>query len=252
MSYSATELLRRYKISPNHVIHVGAWEGVDVSEYKALGISNIILVEAMPDKANVLREKYMHDHQIQIIEAAASDTSGKEVTFYPLDYGSSSLLKPKIESLQQIFADFIELEPINVQTTRLDDLQTSEFAEIMLIIDVQGAELKVLQGSLNTLKKTSLLKVEVSTKAYYENQSYQGEVTSFLKRQGFIRVSHRISKKMGQGDAIFMRKGGTLVISVLAGKLMDWRWRLSVHKLNLQVIGSFRRKLSSKSWPANK
>lgn len=237
MSYTSAELVRRYKISPTQIIHVGAWEGLDVPEYKNLSIPKITLVEAMPDKAIALRKRYGSDEQIQIIEAAASDSSNKTVTFYPLDYGSSSLLKPKIESLQHVFADFIEVEPIAVQTMRIDDIETNETSQIMLIIDVQGAELQVLQGSIETLKKTVLLKVEVSTTTYYEGQSYQNEIASFLRGRGFIRVSQRISKKMGQGDAVFMRRGHTSMISFLAGQLMDLRWSLSIQERNLHILG---------------
>jgi FkbM family methyltransferase len=245
MSYSPAELVRRYKISPTRIVHVGAWEGADVPEYKALGISEITLVEAMPDKASSLRKQYGHDHQIQIIEAAASDTSGETVKFYPLGYGSSSLLKPKIESLQHVFADFIELEPITVETMRMDDLENSEIDKVMLIIDVQGAELKVLQGSLELLKKTVLLKVEVSTTTYYVGQSYQRDVTLFLRSKGFIKVSQRISRKMGQGDAIFLRKGCIPTLSFFLGQLMDLRWRLSIQKLNSHAVGSLWRRLQS-------
>ena len=244
MSYTTAELLRRYKISPTQIIHVGAWEGLDVPEYKSLGIPKITLVEAMPNKASALRERYGNDEQIQIIEAAASDTSNKTVTFYPLDYGSSSLLKPRIESLQHVFADFIEVEPIDVQTMRIDDIETSDNSKIMLIIDVQGAELQVLRGSIETLKKTVLLKVEVSTTTYYEGQSYQNEIALFLRIRGFIRVSQRISKKMGQGDAIFIRRGRTSVISFLVGQLMDLRWRLSIQERNLHILGKKIRALS--------
>lgn len=246
MSYTTAELVRRYKISPTQIIHVGAWEGLDVPEYRTLGIPKITLVEAMPDKANALRKRFGHDEQIQIIEAAASDTSNKTVTFYPLDYGSSSLLKPKIESLQRIFADFIEVEPIAVQTMRIDDIETSDTSKIMLIIDVQGAELQVLRGSIEALKKTVLLKVEVSTTIYYEGQSYQNEIALFLRSKGFIRVSQRISKKMGQGDAIFMRRGRTSASSFILGQMMDLRWRLSIQKLNIHTVGSFWRRVQSK------
>jgi len=237
MSYSSADLVRRYKISPNQIIHVGAWEGLDVPEYKTLGAPKIILVEALPDKASALRKRYGDDDQVQILEAAASDTSNETVTFYPLGYGSSSLLKPKIETLHHVFADFIEVEPIDVQTMRIDDVETSNTSKIMLIIDVQGAELQVLRGSIETLKKTILLKVEVSTTTYYEGQSYQNEIALFLRSQGFIRVSQRISKKMGQGDAIFMRRGRTSVISFLVGQLMDLRWRLSIQERNLHILG---------------
>ena len=252
MSYSPSELVRRYKISPSQIIHVGACEGLDVPEYKILGIPKITLVEAMPDKASALRKRYAHDEQVQIIQAAASDTSNKTVTFYPLDYGSSSLLKPKIESLQRIFADFIEVEPITVQTMRIDDIETSDMSKIMLIIDVQGAELQVLEGSIGALKKTVLIKVEVSTQTYYEGQCYQNEVALFLKSRGFTKVSQRISKKMGQGDAIFMQRGHTSMTSSLVGQFMDLRWRLSIQKFNLHAFSSFLRRVQAMELFASK
>lgn len=230
------DLVRRYKITPTQIIHVGAWEGLDVPEYKTLGIPKITLVEAMPDKASALRKRYGQDEQVQIIEAAASDTSNETISFYPLAYGSSSLLKPKIESLQQVFADFVELEPILVRTMKIDDLKISQASAVMMIIDVQGAELQVLRGAKETLKSVILIKIEVSTTAYYEGQSFRDEITAFLKNCGFIKVSERISKKMGQGDAIFMRKMDIESFVYLFGKLMDLRWKLSIQKINLHPI----------------
>ena len=237
MSYSSVELVRRYKISPTRVIHVGAWEGLDVPEYKELQISKIILVEAMPDKARALRIRFSDDHQVQIIEAAASNISNATVSFYPLEYGSSSLLKPKIESLKQVFADFAEIEPISVKTIKIDEINSNEIDRTMLIIDVQGAELQVLQGSTETLKKTVLIKIEVSTVAYYEGQSNQRDILRFLKDYGFVCVSQRISKKMGQGDAIFIQNGNAPIMSIIIGRLMDLRWKLSIQGINLHVFG---------------
>ena len=243
MSYSSVELVRRYKISPTQIIHVGAWEGLDVPEYKTLEISKITLVEAMPDKARALRERFSDDHQVEIIEAAASNVSNATVSFYPLEYGSSSLLKPKIESLQHVFADFAEIDPITVRTIRIDEIETSETEKIMLIIDVQGAELQVLKGSIKTLKKTVLIKVELSTVAYYEGQSHQKEITHFLEDHGFVCLSKRISKKMGQGDAIFLQRGQTPAISIFVGQLWDLRWKLSIQRINLHTLGKTLRTL---------
>ena len=107
----------------------------------------------------------------------------------------------------------------------------------MLIIDVQGAELQVLQGSTETLKKTVLIKIEVSTVAYYEGQSNQRDILRFLKDYGFVCVSQRISKKMGQGDAIFIQNGNASIMSIIIGRLMDLRWKLSIQEINLHVLG---------------
>lgn len=248
MSYSAKDLEGLCGVRPNHVIHVGAWEGVDVPDYLELKIPRITLIEALPEKAKLLRNKFKTYENVEILEYAASDTSGELVTFYPLNYGSSSLLKPNLDSLREIFADFREMEAIKVQTLKLDDITTSSVEQIMLIIDVQGAELEVLKGAVSVLEKTLLIKVEVSTVAYYEGQSYQSQIEQFLKAHDFVKISQRISKTMGQGDAIFVRKRNIKIVPYLNIKFMDLRWKLSIQEFNLhriKLVFQFRR---NNSW----
>lgn len=248
MSYSTKDLEGLCGVRPNHVIHVGAWEGVDVPDYLELEIPRITLIEALPEKAKLLRTKFKTNENVEILEYAASDTTGELVTFYPLNYGSSSLLKPNLDSLREIFADFTEMEAIKVQTLKLDDITTSSIEQIMLIIDVQGAELQVLKGATSALRKTLLIKVEVSTVAYYEGQSYQSQIEQFLESHDFVKISQRISKTMGQGDAIFVRKRNIKIVPYLNIKFMDLRWKLSIQKFNLhriKLVFQFRR---NNSW----
>lgn len=239
MSYSAKDLERLCGARPTHVIHVGAWEGVDVPEYLELEIPRITLIEALPEKANLLRTKYATYENVEILEFAASDKSGEFVTFYPMNYGSSSLLKPNLNSLREIFADFTEMEAIKVQTLKLDDITTRAVDQTMLIIDVQGAELQVLKGAVTALGKTLLIKVEVSTVEYYEGQSHQAQIEQFLKSHDFVKISQRITKTMGQGDAIFIRKRNIKIVLYLKIKIMDLRWKLSIQEFNLHRIKSF-------------
>lgn len=236
MSYSPKDLERLCGVHPTHVIHVGAWEGVDVPNYLELKIPRITLIEALPEKAKLLRTKYVTYENVEVLEYAASDKSGEIVTFYPLNYGSSSLLKPNLDSLREIFADFKEMEAIKVQTMKLDDITSSSVDQIMLIIDVQGAELQVLKGATSALRKTLLIKVEVSTVAYYAGQSYQSQIEQFLKAHDFVKISQRISKTMGQGDAIFVKKEDFRILRYFVGKMADLRWKLSVQKHNFHFI----------------
>jgi FkbM family methyltransferase len=239
LSYSAIDLERLCGVRPTHVIHVGAWEGVDVPDYLELKIPMITLIEALPEKAKLLRAKYATYENIEILEYAASDTSGEFVNFYPLNYGSSSLLKPNLDSLREIFVDFTEMEAIKVQTLKLDDISTRAVDQIMLIIDVQGAELQVLSGAISVLEKTLLIKVEVSTVTYYDGQSYQAQIEHFLKSQGFVKISQRITKTMGQGDAIFVRKRSFRIVPYLKIQIMDLRWKLSIQEFNLHRMKTF-------------
>lgn len=239
MSYNAVALGKLYGIAPNHVIHVGAWEGLDVPEYKELGAERITLIEALPDKAEALRALFDGDDQIEIVERAASNVTNEVVTFYPLNYGSSSLLKPKINSLKEIFSDFKESDAINVMTLKIDDLALPKLDSIMLVIDVQGAEMTVLEGATETLKRTALIKVEVSKTEYYEDPSRPSDIERFLKNHGFIKISERINNRIGQGDAIYARRGQIGLSQYVKGRISDARWKMSIQKINFHAVREF-------------
>lgn len=239
MSYDAVALGKLYGISPDHVIHVGAWEGLDVPEYLVLGAQKITLVEALPDKATALRTLYREEGRVEVIERAASNIENEVVTFYPLNYGSSSLLKPKIDSLKEIFADFTEFDEIDVRTIKVDNLSPDAWNAIFLVIDVQGAELKVLEGAIRTLKRTVLIKIEVSKTEYYENPTHPSDIEQFLRSQGFTKVSERINNRIGQGDAIYAPQGQINLSQNIHGKLLDLRWKISIQRINLHQVGSF-------------
>ena len=53
------------------------------------------------------------------------------------------------------------------------------------VVDVQGAELEVLEGSKKNLEKCKSLVIEVSTKKFYKNSVLWNEIKSFLKSKNF-------------------------------------------------------------------
>lgn len=82
------------------------------------------------------------------------------------------------------------LKPVltnEVTTTTLDDWAKAENIEDVdfLKIDVQGAELDVLKGGQDILKKSVALEVEVEFSEIYENQPLFADVDRFLREQGF-------------------------------------------------------------------
>ena len=56
------------------------------------------------------------------------------------------------------------------------------------IIDVQGAELDVLKGSINSLKLCKSIVVEVSTEKFYENGSIFYDVKKLLNSLNFVNI----------------------------------------------------------------
>jgi FkbM family methyltransferase len=111
---------------------------------------------------------------------------------------TSSLFAPARETVD-LFPGLGELmqvvERIPLRTRRLDDLP--ELAPVdFLKLDVQGAELMVLQHGHKTLRDVSVLQCEVEFVELYEGQPLFAEVDAFLRSQGFAFL--RFGYSMGR------------------------------------------------------
>jgi len=111
------------------------------------------------------------------------------LTRYP---GCSSLYQPDprlIDLFTSIGAstggNFEVMKIERVTTRRLDDIYQHPAAH-MIKLDVQGAELDVLQGAEKTLQKTLVLESEVEFVPLYKEQPLFGDIRCFLREKGFL------------------------------------------------------------------
>ncbi len=75
-----------------------------------------------------------------------------------------------------------------VEIKRLDDLYLSlcqESDRVLLKIDTQGYEKKVLEGSLNALRHIRLVKMELSLVEIYEGETLMHEMIAFMESLGY-------------------------------------------------------------------
>lgn len=102
--------------------------------------------------------------------------------------GMTSLLKPD-PAVLGLFHGFPEwgrvLSTEPVDTVRLDDLEQTRGTE-MIKIDIQGAELMVLQNATDRLATTLLVQSEVEFLRLYHGQPLFADVDSFLRGHGFM------------------------------------------------------------------
>lgn len=141
----ATLLVTRLCKGNKIFIDIGAHIGSIIAAVADHDITiKIIAVEAMPDKVLNLRRKFpsLDIHEYAVGEP---DNDGETVTFYvnTKQSGYSSLGKPD----ENIKSDIVE---ISVPLVKLDKLVPLDNID-MIKIDVEGAELGVLRGSVNTL-----------------------------------------------------------------------------------------------------
>ena len=122
---------------------------------------------------------------------------------------SCSLLKPMkhLELYPHITFD----STIEVNQTSLDqyfeesDLSIDDFN--MINIDVQGYELEVFKGSLESLNNIEYIMTEVNLDELYEGCPLMQDLDEFLGNiWGFKRVAQRIVGNNTWGDALYVKE----------------------------------------------
>jgi FkbM family methyltransferase len=129
------------------------------------------------------------------------ERAGDGMTFLPLAIGdggpqrlhvtntgmTSSLLEPNLDTMGMFhqLAELCLVEQIQpLATVRLDDIDAARDADF-LKLDIQGAELSVLQHATQTLAGVSVVQTEVEFVEIYRDQPLFADVDSFLRAQGF-------------------------------------------------------------------
>ena len=170
-----TNLLSRYKISCNSVLHIGGHYGEEAQEYRDHGITKAIFVEGDPESFAQLQINIAEFENFSAIKTYLSEKSGKANFFQASNSGaSSSLLEPGRHSKER--PDITFSEGIKIQTQTLDSLNLGAFD--LVVIDVQGAELLVLKGGHKTILSASAIWIEVNTGGMYSNDASANEIVT--------------------------------------------------------------------------
>ena len=121
--------------------------------------------------------------------------------------GMSSLLQPRAAALSFFngFSQFGAVEKTHeVQTSTLDSI--AELPDIdFLKMDVQGAELTILQHGTSKLASCAALQLEVPFICLYDNQPGFGEIDVWLRSQGFMPHCFLDIKRWSIAPTIFNR-----------------------------------------------
>jgi FkbM family methyltransferase len=125
------------------------------------------------------------------IPLALSNTCGSRTLYVTHEPMCSSLYPPN-EALMAKYAGLQEVAgldfSVEIETTTLDQFcEMENVANIdFLQIDVQGADLDVLEGAIKLLSKSVLgIQIEVEFAELYKGQPLFADIDSFLKRQNF-------------------------------------------------------------------
>jgi FkbM family methyltransferase len=147
----------------------------------------IIAFEPIPAEAAIFRKLHAHSSQVRLIETAIGESNGTAVLHLSKRSDCSSLL-PIGQRQTEMFPDTEEVGTIVVPLQRLDHLSAHWAGRThqLLKLDVQGFELQVLRGAVETFLSCAFIYVECCEVALYDGQALRSEIAAFLSKHGFI------------------------------------------------------------------
>lgn len=188
------------KISPG-VLHIGAHTGQEADLYDAANCQ-VLWIEALPETFNRLEVSIARFKKQKAVNALLGDAERSvEFNISENDAHSSSIFQFSRNSKFGLKMK----NSLKLKMVRLDAIISEE--EIQQyphwVLDVQGAELLVLQGAVKSLKHCQTLDVEVSTFETYEGGAQLDDIEKFLESAGFIPVWK--FAKNSHGNLLFIR-----------------------------------------------
>jgi len=208
---------KQNNVNVTGVVHVGAHRGEEIFDYESMGAKKVIWVEPVPELFEEMKQ-FLTTAQCSVTshayEYAASNTDhntvdfnlyfGPDAKYMSGNKGCSSLLKTsgRFESWSK--------GTIQVETITLDTLLEEnkfKFSEFQYLnMDVQGAELMVLQGANNLLSQVKYIATEATwdNPDYIDNTRYD-ELKLLLQSKGFVETE-MIPHGDNWGDALFVKE----------------------------------------------
>jgi FkbM family methyltransferase len=171
----------------------------------------VIAVECEPRMVDPLRKKFTAFPFVTVVDAALAEAEGV-ASFHQLRHpAGSSLLKPRSDVVKEFVAHSWDvIATVEVRKIGYDQLVSGEKEISILKLDIQGAEMGMLQASRTGLKKTKCIIMEATFLPHYEGDSGFPELHQFMASAGF--GLYRLSSPYHRGgrvlfaDAVYVRE----------------------------------------------
>jgi FkbM family methyltransferase len=201
------ELCNKYNFVPNGIVHIGAHELEEMSDYNEFGISKVIWIEGNPSLIESGSKKIEGTEQL-LFHGLIYDEDNVELDFnITNNMQSSSILKFGKHKEYHPTVDVVEV--MKLKSTRVDTLlkeNNIEMTEFDFVnLDIQGVELKALKSFGSYLNNVKYIYTEVNSGQVYENNDLISDLDLFLSEKGFIRVETYMTP-FEWGDAFYIRK----------------------------------------------
>ncbi|MBD2353379.1 FkbM family methyltransferase [Tolypothrix sp. FACHB-123] len=202
-----------HSLNINTVIDIGANTGqFALTINKILSKAKIYSFEPLPECFEKLQTLMSNCKNFTGFNVALGDEPGN-LTFEKNAFTPSSSFLKMTDLHKTVYPHTKNTNYINVKVETLDHIINSlEIGDNILIkLDVQGYEYKVIRGAENTIMRCKLLIIETSFEPLYEGQPLFNDLYNELIKYGFVyagAIEQNYNPQNGkilQADSIFIR-----------------------------------------------
>lgn len=199
-----------HNIKPSSIIDIGSNKGQFILLNKGL-FKNLFIYSFEPQRNEIKIQKkiFKHFKNIKYFNFALGEKKMIKKFYITKRNDSSSFFKISSDLIENFNYEIKKEEKINIkQIKNVLNFKTMK-RPILVKIDVQGYEKKVLEGFGNSIKYIDFFIIEVSNLEMYENQPKSKEIINFLSRRKFKIIKKnkwnkvQENKKIKQTDILF-------------------------------------------------
>jgi len=196
------------------ILDIGANTGqFALMGHRLLPNAKLYSFEPLKDCYEQLKRNMEGVPQFLALNYALGDANGR-VEMYRNAFSPSSSILPMGGLHTQAFPLTAVAEPEEIEIRRLDDVATGLdlAADVLIKIDVQGYEDKVILGGQRVISNAAVLIVETSCRPLYQGQALFDTIYDLLWPMGFAFtgcgeiLKDPRDKTILQWDSIFMKK----------------------------------------------
>lgn len=205
--------LRQARI--NTVLDIGANTGQFAgAAHKVLPRARIYSFEPLTDCYQKLKDRMSGVAEFEAFNVSLGSEDGS-TAFYRNEFTKSSSLLPMTDLHRSAFAWTAQATPATVEMRRLDSFW-DEFVlrpHVLVKIDVQGFEDRVLLGGERVIRAAKYVFVETSFEPLYEDQASFERVYDIMVDYGFRyagcmdQLENPTDGRILQADMLFVRRG---------------------------------------------
>jgi FkbM family methyltransferase len=204
--------MKRNGFCPKTVIDVGAYTGTWTRMCRGLfPDARVLMIEPQSRLRQMLSGIAASDSHVEFSPVLVGSRIQAEVSFYEAETASSIF-----QGAQRCATAVLPMTTLD-EVTKNTDFSLCEFIKL----DVQGAELAVLEAAGNTLRSTEAVLMEVNLLEIYSGVPLFDRAVAFMAERGFrvydicSFMRRPLDNALWQVDVIFVRASSPLVASKL-------------------------------------